>query len=373
MGLRIDRVELFHISMTLTQPFETSFGVEHERPCILVRLEGDGATGWGECVAGSGPWYSYETVGTAWHVLSEFLVPMVLGVDFDHPRDLFDHLRRVRGHAMAKAGLEMAAWDLAATRQGIPLARLLGGERDRVEVGVSIGVQPNLETLLDRVVNYVNQGYRRVKIKIKPGWDVAVTRAVRAAFPDLRLQVDANSAYHPNDIAVFEAIDDLDLLLIEQPLDHDDIFDHAEFQRSLRTPICLDESIASVDHARAALELGSCRNINIKPGRVGGHTASIRIHDLCRSHQIPVWHGGMLETGIGRAHNVALASLPGFTLPGDISASSRYYHSDIVDPPFVLNADSTISVPTGPGIGVVVDEAAIRRMALRHADLGLAT
>jgi len=365
MTLRIDRIELFHMSMTLTQPFETSFGVEHERPCILVRLEGGGAVGWGECVAGSGPWYTYETVRTAWHVLAEFLVPPVLGVELDGPASVADRLRRVRGHPMAKAGLEMACWDLAANQAGVSLAHLLGGARERVEVGVSIGIQPTIDALIERIHDFVAQGYRRVKIKIKPGWDVAVTRTVRETFPALRLQVDANSAYQPGDVGLFEAIDDLDLLLIEQPLDHDDIFDHAALQRALRTPICLDESIGSVDDARAALELGSCRNINIKPGRVGGHTASKRIHDLCLARGIPVWHGGMLETGIGRAHNIALASLPGFVLPGDISASDRYYHADIVDPPFVLNDDSTISVPTGPGLGVIVAEDHIRRRALQ--------
>jgi O-succinylbenzoate synthase len=221
--------------------------------------------------------------------------------------------------------------------------------------------------LLARVGEYVGQGYARVKIKIKPGWDVDVTRAVRRDFPDLRLQVDANSAYHPEDADIFRQIDDLDLLLIEQPLDHDDIYDHAKLQAVLQTPICLDESIGSVDQARMAIELGSCRNINIKPGRVGGHTSSRRIHNLCQERGIPVWHGGMLETGIGRAHNVALASLPGFTLPGDISASSRYYATEIVDPPFTLNPDSTIDVPTSPGIGVHVDAIALRHFTLHEA------
>ena len=365
--MRIDRVELFHIRMALLAPFETSFGVEHDRECIIVRVEGDGATGWGECVAGSGPWYSPETVTTAWHVLSEFLIPAILGVELAGPAEIFDRFGRVRGHPMSKAGLEMAGWDLAATQQGLSLARMLGGTRERVAVGVSIGVQPSLPLLLERVADYVGQGYARVKIKIKPGWDVAVTRAVRREFPALRLQVDANSAYDLADTPIFQAIDDLDLLLIEQPLDHDDIYDHATLQRELRTAICLDESIGSADHARVALELGSCRNINIKPGRVGGHTASLRIHDRCRVRGVPVWHGGMLETGIGRAHNVALASLPGFTLPGDISASNRYYAAEIVDPPFTLNADSTLSVPAGPGIGVAVDEAQLVRIALRRA------
>lgn len=364
--MRIERVTMFQVRMSLLAPFETSFGVEHDRECIIVRLDGEGAIGWGECVASLGPWYSYETITTAWHILADFLIPAVLGVDLSGPEEVAERFGRVRGHPMAKAGLEMAAWDLAAMQANVSLATLLGGTRDRVAVGVSIGIQPSLERLLERVGEYVAQGYARVKIKIKPGWDVDVTRAVRAAFPDLRLQVDANSAYHPDDVAIFQQIDDLNLLLIEQPLDHDDIYDHAKLQAVLQTSICLDESIGSVDQARMAIELGSCRNINIKPGRVGGITSSRRIHDLCRERGIPVWHGGMLETGIGRAHNVALASLPGFTLPGDISASSRYYATEIVAPAFTLNSDSTITVPTGPGIGVQVDEAALRSFTLRE-------
>ena len=356
--------------MPLAQPFETSFGVEQDRECIILRAEADGAVGWGECVAGTGPWYSYETVTTAWHVLSDFLIPLLLGQELTGPDEVFDRFSRVRGHQMAKAGLEMALWDLAAVLRGVSLARLLGGSRDRVPVGVSVGIQPTPELLLERVQGFVDQGYGRVKIKIKPGWDVEVTHLLRREFPDLPLQVDANSAYHLADAPTFEAIDDLGLLLIEQPLDHDDIYDHGALQRRLRTPICLDESIISVDHARVALELGSCRTINIKPGRVGGHTTSRRIHDLCVSHGVPVWHGGMLETGIGRAHSVALAGLPGFTLPGDISASDRYYDVDLIDPPFTLNPDSTLSVPTGTGIGVRVDEQRLQSLTLRQAEFG---
>ncbi len=365
--MQIDQVQLFHTSLDLKQPFETSFGVERERHCIIVRVDGAGATGWGECVASSGPWYSYETVETAWHILSGFLIPEVLGGEIDEPAAVFDRLGRVRGHNMAKAGLEMALWDLAAKARGVPLATLLGGARDRVAVGVSVGIQPSVPALVARVEEFIAQGYARVKVKIKPGWDVDVARTLRARFPDLLLQVDANSAYSLEDAPIFEAMDDLDLLLIEQPLDHDDIFDHRKLQARLRTPICLDESIVSLDHARAALELGSCKNINIKPGRVGGHTASRLIHDLCQSQNVPVWHGGMLETGVGRAHSVALATLPGFTLPGDISASDRYYATEIVDRPFTLNPDSTITVPTGPGIGVEVDTEALKGCTLRHA------
>jgi len=352
--LKVDRVVLHNISMPLVHPFETSFGVERERECIIVQVEGAGAVGWGECVAQTGPWYSYETTQTNWHVLSDFLIPMVLGVRLDGPASVFDQLARVRGHNMAKAGLEMAIWDLAAKQAGVSMAQMLGGDRDRVPVGVSVGIQASLELLLERIAGFVEQGYHRVKIKIKPGWDIDIVPAVRKRFPDILLQVDANSAYRLGDVDVFRAMDDLDLLLIEQPLAHDDIYEHSLLQRELKTPICLDESIHSVDDARAALALDSGRNINIKPGRVGGHTSSKRIHDLCQEQDIPVWHGGMLETGIGRAHNVALASLAGFTLPGDISASARYYHEDIADPPFELNDDSTLSVPVGAGIGVTV-------------------
>ena len=369
--IHIDRVVLHHIQMPLARSFETSFGVENERECIIVQVEGSGVVGWGECVAGTGPWYSYETTQTAWHILADFLVPLVLDGYFDGPELTFDAFGRVRGHNMAKAGLEMAIWDLAARQAGVSLSQALGGMRDRISVGVSVGVQADVETLLERIAGFVDQGYRRIKIKIKPGWDVDVTRAVRERFPDIPLQVDANSAYRLTDVDVFRAIDGLDLLLIEQPLAHDDIYEHSLLQRELKTPVCLDESIHSVDDARAALALRSCRVINVKPGRVGGHTSSKRIHDFCQSEQVPLWHGGMLETGVGRAHSVALASLAGFTLPGDISASARYYYEDIVDPPFVLNDDSTLSVPDGAGIGVTVNIDRLKAVTLRSETFSL--
>ncbi|MBS1252676.1 MAG: o-succinylbenzoate synthase [Anaerolineales bacterium] len=364
--LEIDHVVLYHVRMPLAHPFETSFGVQAERDCIIVQVEGQGATGWGECVAAAGPWYAYETTQTAWHILSDFLIPTVLGQRFDGPEHVLDAFARVRGHNMAKAGLEMAIWDLAAKQAGVSLSRRLGGVRNRIPVGVSIGVQESLDALLDRVAGFVEQGYRRVKIKIKPGWDVEVTRAVRKRFPETPLQVDANSAYHLADVEVFRAMDDVGLLLIEQPLAHDDIYAHSRLQRELETDLCLDESIHSVDDARAAAALGSCRIINIKPGRVGGHCSSKLIHDFCQAEGIPVWHGGMLETGIGRAHSVALASLAGFTLPGDISGSARYYHEDIVESPFVLNSDSTLSVPDGAGIGVAVNTDRLHAVTLHR-------
>jgi O-succinylbenzoate synthase len=318
------------------------------------------------------PGYSYETTTTAWHILRDFLAPAVLGQELTDIPGLVAHYARVRGHSMAKAGLEMAAWDLMGQARGKSLAQLLGGERDRVEVGVSVGIQPTTAALVERVGRYIAEGYTRIKIKIKPGRDVAEARAVRAAFPDIRLQVDANSAYRLADAPLFRQMDDLNLLLIEQPLAEDDIYDHSQLQPQLKTPICLDESILSADHARAAVELGACRIINIKAGRVGGLLEAKKIHDWCRERGVPVWCGGMLETNIGRASNVALATLAGFTLPGDISASARYYAEDIADPPFVLNPDSTLSVPTAPGLGVKINQRNLERFTVRREVLGAA-
>ena len=347
--MNIERVELHRLSLEYVHPFETSFGRETRRELILVAVSADGVTGWGECVAGSGPWYAYETVGTAWHVLQSFLIPVLLGEQVETPADVVARFGRVRGHAMARACLENAVWDLLARAQGVSLAAMLGGGRERVNVGVSVGIEATLDELLERVALHVDEGYARVKLKIKPGWDVDVVRAVRERWPDLALQVDANSAYHLEDAAVFRELDDFELLLIEQPLHHEDIVDHAQLQVQLRTPVCLDESIHSVEHARWALDIDACKVINIKVGRVGGLTAACQIHDLCAERGIPVWCGGMLETNVGRAVNVALASLPNFKLPGDISASARYFHQDIAAPDFVLNADSTLDVPGGPG------------------------
>ena len=371
--MKIERVELHHIELPLAHPFETSFGREFTRPCILVAVHGGGLIGWGECVAGAGPWYSSETIETAWHVLRDFLIPAVLGREVASPADVVARFRRVRGHPMARAALENGVWDLLAQAQGVSLADLLGGGKERVSVGVSVGIEPTLEALLEVVDRYVAEGYGRVKLKIKPGWDVDVVRAVRERWPDLPLQVDANCAYTLADVPVLRELDQFDLLLIEQPLHHDDIVDHARLQAQLRTPLCLDESIHSPDHARWALDIEACRVVNIKVGRVGGLTAARQIHDLCAERGVPVWCGGMLETNVGRATNVALATLPNFTLPGDISASARYYPEgrDIAAPNFVLDDDSTLSVPTGPGLGVrVVPErldAARRRHLARSA------
>ncbi len=366
--MRIDRIELRHIKMTLVAPFETSFGVELNEQHIIVRVDAGGVTGWGECVAEADPFYSYETNQTAWHILRDYIIPAVLGQEIASVEDAMRRGARVRGHNMAKAGLEFALWDLFAKARGVSLSQMLGGTRDRIKVGVSVGLQSSPAELVKRVEGYLSEGYSRIKIKIAPGRDLPMVAAVRKEFPDILLQVDANSAYTLETASVFKSMDDYRLLLIEQPLGYDDIYDHSKLQRELKTPICLDESIHTLADARAALELGSCRIINIKPGRVGGYGESKRIHDLCSENNVPVWHGGMLESGIGRAGNVALASLPNFRLPGDISASKRYYTEDIVAPEFEVAADGTMAVPTGPGIGVEVLPERLDRVTLRREE-----
>lgn len=364
--MKIERITLHHISMPLASPFRTSRWVENDRECVLVELQAEGLHGWGECVATQNCTYSYETVKTNWLILEDFLLPAILGSDLNDISAYRAAISHVTGHPMAKAGLEMALWDVFAQAAGVSLSRFLGGDGDRVPVGVSVGIQPTTATLLETVEDYLAQGYRRVKLKIKPGRDLIDTAAVRREHPDLMLQVDANSAYRLSDAEAILALDDLDLLLIEQPLAHDDIFDHAKLQAQLQTPLCLDESIISVDHARWALEMDACRIINIKPGRVGGMFEGRLIHDYCLERGVPVWMGGMLETGIGRAANIALATLPGFSLPGDISASSRYYHQDIITEPFELNPDSTLTVPTAPGLGITVDHHHLEHITLRR-------
>lgn len=367
--MKIDQIALHQISLPLVQPFETSFGRSYERPCILVEVRGGGHVGWGECVAGEGPWYSYETIQTAWHVLRDFLAPLLIGQTIAHPAEVVARFAPVRGHQMARAALENAVWDWLARAQGISLAQMLGGSRAAVAVGVSVGIEPTLAAQLAQIESFIEQGYQRVKLKIKPGWDVEVVRAVRERWPDLLFQVDANSAYTLEQAAVFRELDQCNLLLIEQPLHHDDLVDHAALQAQLETPLCLDESIQSPEHARWALDSAACRVINIKVGRVGGLTAAQQIHDLCAARGVPVWCGGMLETNIGRAANVALASLRNFTLPGDISASARYYLEDVATPDFVLSPDSSIPVPTAPGLGVAMLPA--RLAAVRQQQLVL--
>ena len=365
--VKIDAVEIHHISMPLVSRFETSMHVEHDRECLLIHLEGDGQEGWGECVAHLVPWYSYETIGTEWHVLEEFLLPAILGAELESAEEFPGRVNGIKGHPMAKAGLELALWDLEGRLENKPLVELLGGERARVEVGVSIGIQEDVGTLLSVIRDHLAEGYRRIKLKIKPGTDLEIVRAVREAHPDLRLQVDANAAYEVSQSHIFEKLDPLALQLIEQPFPAEELQAHAALQARLSTPVCLDESIGSATRARLALDLGACRVINIKPGRVGGLSEAVQIHGLCLERDIPVWCGGMLETGIGRASNLALASLPGFTLPGDISATDRYYEVDVASPRFELNSDGTIDVPNRAGLGVEVDPAALERFTIRTA------
>jgi len=354
--MRIERIELRKIHLPYLTPFETSGWRESGSHAIIVRMEAEGIVAWGEAPTGESPFYNEENQKTGWVILQDYLAPMLLQADLSSPWDATPALARVRGNRIAKAGLEFAVWDLFARREGCSLSRLLGGTRARVEVGVSVGIQKDIPTLLKVVGGYLDEGYTRIKLKIKPGWDVEPTRAVRETWPNLRLQVDANSIYRLEDAAHLAELDPFNLLLIEQPLAHDDIFDHARLKKSLKSPLCLDESIVSPEHARWAIELNACDIINIKPSRIGGLGDAKRIHDMAQAAGMPVWHGGMLETGIGRAINVALASLPNFTLPGDISANDRYFKRDIVKNPFTLNADSTLTVPTGVGHGAIVDE-----------------
>lgn len=350
-GLRLERVEVRSLSLPLRFPFETSFGRTTDKQFLLVSVSADGVTGHAECVADADPFYLPETNATALHVLRDFLVPMAFALDVGHPQDVLPAFARVRGHEMAKAALEMAVWELWARRQNEPLYRVLGGRGGRIAAGVSIGLQKDEASLVERVAAEAAAGYRRVKIKIKPGRDTALVEAVRARFPDLPLMVDANSAYTLADASHLQGLDRFSLTMIEQPLAWDDIVDHASLARRLKTPLCLDESIRSAEDARRAADLGACRIVNVKVGRVGGFAAARAVHDTCRARGLPVWCGGMLESGIGRLANVHLQTLPGFTLPGDTAASARYFEEDLVEPPVEVAPDGTIAVPEGPGIG----------------------
>lgn len=364
--MKIEQIILHHISMPLVHPFRTSFGVEEERECIIVEVNSDGITGWGECVAMEGPWYSAETTQTAWHILTQFLCPMLIDKEINVPADANRWIKRVRGNPMARAGIENAIWDMCAQAAGVPLSQMLGGVRERVAVGVSIGIQPTIDALAARVADFVEQGYGRVKCKIEPDWTYEPLARIRADFPAALLMADANSAFTLADADILRELDTLDLLMIEQPLGYDDIADHARLQRELKTPICLDESIHAIADAQAMIDLQAGRIINMKQGRVGGLSIAKTIHDMAQSAEIEMWCGGMLETGIGRAINIHLATLPNFTLPGDISATDRYYHEDITEH-FVLNsADSTMSVPTTPGIGVTVRRDRLASVTLHN-------
>jgi o-succinylbenzoate synthase len=366
--VKIERVELRQLEVPLKAPFETSFGREVNKEVILVSVHGEGEVGYAESVAMANPYYNEETNGTVWYMLENFLIPLLLKSEIEHPEDvsrLFAHIRR---NNMAKSALEGAVWDLYGKQQGISLASALGGQKTRIDVGVSIGIEPSVDHVLKNVERFLADGYKKIKVKIKPGFDVQVIEAIRKQFgEDVPLMADANSAYGLEHLDVMKELDQFGLLMIEQPLAHDDIIDHAKLQRELKTPICLDESIHSAEDARKAIELGSCRIINIKIGRVGGLAEARKLHDLCAAHDVPVWCGGMLELGVGRAHNIAITSLANFTIPGDTSASDRYWEQDIVEPSVQLIAPGQLAVPTAPGIGYEVRQDVVDRYAVRKA------
>jgi O-succinylbenzoate synthase len=353
--LIISSVELREIRLPLVHFFETSFGRTTERRIILVRVtDEDGVEGWGECTAGEEPFYSEECTESVWAVLCEFLAPMALNKNLKAAADVFQVFHQVRGNRMAKAALENACWDLEAKREGVALWKFLGGTNEEISCGVSIGIQESPEILIEKIAREVAAGYQRIKIKIKPGWDLPIIELVRHEFPDIRLLGDANSAYTLADVQLFRELDRFNLMMVEQPLAYDDIFDHAELQKMIKTPICLDESIRSPEDAKHAIELEACKIINVKLGRVGGHSQAKRVEEVARRNGIPVWCGGMLESGIGRAHNIAMSTLSGFVLPGDVSASARYWTEDIIDPEVVVSPKGTISPPEKPGIGYEV-------------------
>ena len=355
--------------MKLVAPFETSMDRLEVRRILLLEANMDGVTGWGECVAAEAPFYSPEYADTAWPVLRDFLWPMVKGKTFDSACDVWGLLKRVRGHNMAKACLEAAAWDAEAKQKGIPLARLLGGTREEIASGVSVGIKGSVDELVATVKKELAAGYQRIKIKIKPGKDLEQVQRLRQEFPRTRLMVDANSAYTLEDLPLLKQLDGFYLMMMEQPLGWDDLYSHIELQKRLETPICLDECVHTEEQARAAVELGACKIINIKLGRVGGFAMARRIHDLCQQRGIPVWCGGMLESGIGRAHNVALATLPNFSLPGDVTASKRYWAEDIIAPEVTVSPQGTIRVPTRPGIGFEPRLDLIEKLTVRKERL----
>lgn len=371
--IQIERLVLREIALSLREQFRTSSGTTHDRRILLVEAFGAGGeSGWGECVAEESPAYSYETVDTAWLAIPGWVAPVVLGRAFDGPGEVAPALDRAfRGHPMARAAVEMAAWDLAARQDGVSLSRLLGGTRDRVKTGISLGIQGSPGALAERARAAVAEGYRRVKVKVAPGEDLEFAAAAREAVGEgFPLSLDANAAYTPDDLEVLRRLDALRPAMIEQPLDPDDLMGHARLQGALAAPICLDESITSAARASDALDMGAARVINIKPGRVGGHTASRAIHDLAQGRGVPVWCGGMLESGVGRAHNVALASLPGFTLPGDLSPSRRYWVRDIVDPEWEMTGGALRVPRDRPGIGVEVDRDLIESITVRRMEVG---
>ena len=365
--VKITAIELREIRLRLVNFFETSFGRTTERRIALVRVsDADGADGWGECTSGEGPFYCEEWIDGSWSVIQKFLAPMTLGHEVENAAAVFGLMKPVRGNRMAKAAIETACWDLEARRLGVPLWRHLGGVRRETACGVSIGIQDSVEALYDKIERELAAGYQRIKIKIKPGWDVDVVERVRERFPDIQLMVDANSAYTLADTELLRSLDKYNLMMIEQPLAYDDMSDHAKLQRELASPVCLDESVRSSDDARKAIESGACRIVNVKLGRVGGHTEARRVERVCRAAGVPVWCGGMLESGIGRAHNIAMSMLEGFTLPGDVSASARYWEEDIIEPPVTVTPHGTIIAPDAPGIGFDIKHARLDAVTVRQ-------
>jgi O-succinylbenzoate synthase len=366
--MRIESITARELKMRLKAPFETSFGVTQDRRVVLLEVHTDVGTGWSEVTAMEGPYYNAETIHTAWIMGREFLSGLVLDVDVSSPEEISKLMENVRGQEMAKAAIECAAWDAFARSEGKSLSHALGGTRDVIASGVSLGIQSDTGKLLDAVEKELADGYRRVKLKIKPGKDVAVVAAVRKSFPDIDLTVDANSAYRLEDADLLKQLDDFGLSYIEQPLPWNEIYQHSLLQPQLKTAICLDECIHGVRDAEAAIALGACRVINIKLGRVGGHSAAKKIQALCMAKDIPVWCGGMLESGIGRAHNIAMSTLPGFVFPGDVSASQRYWVEDIIDPEVNVTPQGTIHVPTDPGIGYRIKVDEIERRTVRREE-----
>lgn len=374
MAYRIERVVLRQIRMPLVHFFETSFGRTYERVIVLVEVQSEGTSGWGEVTAGEHPFYNEEWTDSIWPLLRDYVAPRIIEKTVENAEEIFDRTSGIRGHYMARGGMEAAIWDLESRLAGVPLAQHIGGPRSaeskdvRTEIpcGVSIGIQDSVAQLLKKIETELAAGYQRIKIKIKPGWDIDVVRQVRSAFPSIRLMADANSAYTLADTDHLRQLDDFHLMMIEQPLAHDDIMDHAKLQAQLQTPICLDECIRTPRHAEQAIEMRACGIINIKLGRVGGFRQARKIHDICQKNNIPVWCGGMLESGIGRAHNIALSTLPNFVLPGDVSASKRYWKRDIVQPEIEVSARGTINVPTGPGFGYEIDTGYLASLTVRE-------
>ena len=366
---QITSLQLRELNLPLAYPFETSFGVTTTRRILLVEIEGEGHTAWGECVAGEHPYFSDETIDTAWLIVEGELGPRLLEAELEGGGDCPELFKQVRGHRMAKAALENAVWELDARRQQVALAALLGGTRETISCGVSIGIQPTPEQLMEKVERELAAGYQRIKLKCKPGWDTSIFRAVRNQWPDILLSCDANSAYRMRDFDHIATWDEFRLLMIEQPLWYDDFYFHSMLQKRIETSICLDESIRNRRDALAAIDCESCRIINIKVGRVGGFSEAIAVHNAAEERRIPVWCGGMLETGIGRAHNIALSSLPNFTLPGDVSASSRYWTEDIIHPAVTVSRGGEITVPTEPGSGFAVDVERIESLTVRRTTL----